>query len=118
MRTRINHGATSPNSPAITNRPATKRRVFAMRREYPAGPKINFPLVVIGQILPKLVPFDPLKFAVDNASKYGDIAYYQVGPLRVYQLNSPELIRQILVEQPEKFYKPVYIKRGFGPFVG
>src|SRR5262245_10622363 len=32
--------------------------------------------------------------------------------------NSAELIRQILVERPEKFYKPLFIKRGFGRFVG
>src|SRR5215470_14058686 len=89
-----------------------------MGREYPAGPKINFLLAIIGQMLPKLFAFDPLAFAVDNAQKFGDIAYYRVGPLRIYQLNSPELIRQILVEYPEKFHKPVFIKRGFGPFVG
>lgn len=69
-------------------------------------------------MLAKLFPFDPLAFALENARQYGDIAYYRVGPLRVYQLNSPELIRQILVERPEKFHKPVRIGRGFGPFVG
>src|SRR5215470_4696074 len=73
-----------------------------MGREYPAGPKINFLLAIIGQMLPKLFPFDPLAFALENARQFGDIAYYRVGPLRVYQLNSPELIRQILVERPEK----------------
>ena len=89
-----------------------------MGREYPAGPKINFLLAIIGQMLPKLFPFDPLAFALENARQFGDIAYYRVGPLRVYQLNSPELIRQILVERPEKFHKPLFIKRGFGRFVG
>jgi cytochrome P450 len=85
---------------------------------YPPGPKINFLAALIGPMLPKLFPFDPLAFALDNAQKFGDIAYYRVGPLRIYQLNSPELIRQILVEHPEKFHKPVFIRRGFGPFVG
>jgi len=89
-----------------------------MGREYPAGPKINFLLAIIGQMLPKLFPFDPLAFALENARQFGDIAYYRVGPLRVYQLNSPELIRQILVERLEKFHKPLFIKRGFGRFVG
>ena len=89
-----------------------------MGREYPPGPKINFLLAIIGQMLPKIFPFDPLAFALENARQFGDIAYYRVGPLRVYQLNSPELIRQILVEHPEKFHKPVFVKRGFGPFVG
>ena len=89
-----------------------------MGREYPAGPKINFLLAIVGQMLPKLFPFDPLAFALENARQFGDIAYYRVGPLRVYQLNSPELIRQVLVEHPETFHKPLFVKRGFGPFVG
>ena len=89
-----------------------------MRREYPAGPKINFLLAIIGQMLPQLIPFDPLAFAVDNARKYGDISYYRLGPLHVYQLNSPQLIRHVLVEHPEKFHKPVFIRRAFGPVAG
>jgi cytochrome P450 len=84
----------------------------------PPGPKVNFLAALIGPMLPKVFPFDPLAFALDNARKFGDIAYYCVGPLRVYQVNCPELIRQILVEHPEQFHKPVFIKRGFGPFVG
>jgi cytochrome P450 len=41
-----------------------------------------------------------------------------VGPLRIYQLNHPDLARQILVEQPEKFDKPRLLKRAFRPFAG
>ena len=80
----------------------------------PDGPKINFLLAIIGQMLPRLFPFDPLAFALETAQKFGDIAYYRVGPLRVYQLNSPE--HHILVDEPQKFHKPLFIKRGFGPF--
>jgi len=89
-----------------------------MRREYPDGPKVNFLLALIGQMLPQLVPFDPLAFALDISRKFGDIAHYRVGPLHIYQLNSPALIRQILVEEPEKFNKARFIKRALGPFVG
>ena len=52
------------------------------------------------------------------ARQFGDVGYYRVGPLRVYQLNHPDLARQILVEQPEKFLKARLIKRAFRPFAG
>jgi cytochrome P450 len=89
-----------------------------MKREYPAGPKINFPLAIARQMLPELFPFDWLAFALDVSRRYGDIAHHRLGPLRVYLLNSPEAIRQVLVEEREKFNKARFIKRGFGPFVG
>lgn len=87
-------------------------------RKYPDGPRINFPMLLLTRVLPeKWFPFDPLQFAIDNR-KYGDIAFYRIGPLRVYQLNSPDLMRQILVEEPQKFYKPSLIKRAFKPVGG
>jgi cytochrome P450 len=89
-----------------------------MSRKYPDGPRIHLPLAIIGQMLPGLFPFDPLEFNLNNARQFGDVAYYHVGPLKVYQLNHPDLARQILVEQPEKFHKPQLVKRAFGPFAG
>jgi cytochrome P450 len=86
--------------------------------ERPPGPRINLGLAVIGQMLPKLFPFDPLEFGLGIARDYGDIAHYSVGPLHVYQLNHPDFARQILVEQPEKFHKARLIKRAFEPFAG
>jgi len=69
-------------------------------------------------MFPERFPFDPLAFAVSIAREFGDIAHYQVGPLHVYQLNHPDFARQILVEEPEKFYKPRVIKQAFGRFAG
>jgi cytochrome P450 len=89
-----------------------------MKRRYPDGPRINLLLAIIGQMLPRFFPFDPLAFGLNNARQFGDIAYYHVGPLQVYQLNHPDLARQILVEQPEKFHKSRLIKRAFRPFAG
>ena len=66
-----------------------------MSRKYPPGPKINYPLAIIAQMLPRLFPFDPLSFNL-GLRQYGDVAYYHVGPLEVYQLNHPDLARQIL----------------------
>jgi cytochrome P450 len=84
----------------------------------PPGPRINIVLAVIGQMLPQLFPFDPLAFGLDNARTFGDIVYYKVGPLRVYQVSHPDLARQVLVEEPEKFHKPRLIKNAFRPFAG
>ncbi len=89
-----------------------------MHRTDPEGPRVNFLLAILSQLLPKLVPFDPLTFNLSLARDYGNIAYYRVGPLRVYQLNHPDLARQILVDQPEKFLKPRFITRAFRPFAG
>jgi cytochrome P450 len=89
-----------------------------MSRKLPPGPRINFLLAIIGQMLPKLFPFDPLAFNLGIAREFGDVAYYRVGPLKVYQFNHPDLARQILVDQPEKFQKPQFVKRAFRPFAG
>ena len=42
-------------------------RVFEIGPEYRDGPKINFLLAIIGQMLPTLFPFDPLAFALENS---------------------------------------------------
>jgi cytochrome P450 len=89
-----------------------------MRQGYPDGPRIKLPLAIIGQMFPALFPFDPLAFGLNIAREFGDIAHYRLGPLHVYQLSHPDLARQILVEQAEKFYKPKLIKRAFRPFAG
>ncbi len=83
---------------------------MAMKRKYPKGPHFNFPLVLLSQIFPSTQPFDPLAFNLSTAREFGDIAYFRIGPLRIYQLNHPELIRQILVEQAANFHKPALIK--------
>jgi cytochrome P450 len=69
-------------------------------------------------MLPRYFPFDPLAFGLHNARTFGDIVYYKVGPLRVYQLTHPDFARQVLVEQSDKFCKPRLLKRAFRPFAG
>jgi cytochrome P450 len=84
----------------------------------PPGPRINYLLAGIAQMLPRWFPFDPLGFAALNARTFGDIVFYEVGTLRVYQLTHPDFARQVLVEEPEKFHKPWLLKRAFRPFAG
>ena len=88
------------------------------KRTQPDGPRINLPLAIISQFLPSAFPFDPLAFGLNLARSYGDIAYYRIGPLRVYQVNHPDFVRWILVEQASKFQKPRLLKRAFRPFAG
>jgi cytochrome P450 len=87
-------------------------------RKYPDGPRLKLPLVIIGQMLPKRFPFDPLAFTAGIARDFGDIAHYKLGPLHVYQLNHPSLIREVLVDKAEKFHKPRLVKRGLRPTAG
>ena len=94
----------------------TKSKATTIAR--PPGPHINLPLAVIAQMVPRLFPFDPLTWGLDIAHQYGDIAHYQLGPLHVYQVAHPDLARQILVEQADKFHKARLIKVAFAPFAG
>lgn len=89
-----------------------------MRRAYPDGPRVRLPFVILAQLLPKFFPFDPLAFAIGLARQFGDIAHYRLGPLHIYQVNHPDLIRQVLLEQAERFHKPRLLKRAFRPVVG
>src|SRR5262249_18525899 len=84
----------------------------------PPGPGVHLLLGVLSQVLPRSLPFDPLAFGVDIARRYGDLAYYHLGPLHVYQVNHPDLARQILVEHAERFHKPRLLKHAFRPFAG
>jgi cytochrome P450 len=98
------------------SRQTDARRAAGLRR--PPGPRINFLLAAIGQMMPKRFPFDPLAFGLSIAREHGDIAYYRVGPLHVYQLAHPDLARQILIDQPDRFHKSRFIRQAFGPFAG
>ncbi|HUK29634.1 MAG TPA: cytochrome P450 [Candidatus Acidoferrum sp.] len=89
-----------------------------MKQRNPDGPRINYPRAIAAQMFPARFKSDPLAFGLTIARNYGDIAYYRFGPLRVYQLNHPDLVRQVLFEQPEKFHKPRLVRRAFRPIAG
>jgi len=89
-----------------------------LKQRNPDGPRINYPRAIAAQMFPARFKSDPLAFGLTIARNYGDIAYYRFGPLRVYQLNHPDLVRQVLFEQPEKFHKPRLVRRAFRPIAG
>lgn len=102
----------------IRNSGTLKESSSMTRTEYPDGPRISIPLALLAQVLPGVFRFDSLSFTLNVSREYGDIAYYRFGPLHVYHLCHPDLARQILVEQSEKYRKPELLKHAFGPFAG
>lgn len=61
-------------------------------------------------------PYDPLEATV-LYSQQGDMTRVQAGPITFYQLNTPELIHEMLVDKPEKFQKGAILRR-VKPLVG
>lgn len=48
---------------------------------------------------------DPLGFAVRIADEYGDYAFVRIGWVRIYFVNRPELVREVLVTKAKSFHK-------------
>ena len=79
----------------------------AMSRTLPPGPATRFP----GQ---HVLAFsrDRLSFLRGLARDHGDIAQFRaVGPQRVFLLNHPDLIREVLVTQQRSFHKGRALER-------
>jgi len=74
--------------------------------EKPRGPR-NPP--ILGQIA--AFRRDPLGFLKRTADKYGDIAYFKLGPQHAYLVNEPEYIRKILVTDQNNFTKSRALQR-------
>lgn len=48
---------------------------------------------------------DPLRYMERLRQRYGDVAYFKIGPQRVYLLSHPDLTRELLVGQDEHMVK-------------
>jgi len=48
---------------------------------------------------------DPIRFFTRLARQYGDIVYFHLGPQRIFLLNHPDLIRDVLVTHDSNFVK-------------
>jgi cytochrome P450 len=48
---------------------------------------------------------DRLAYLTENARVYGDVVAYRLGPVRIWGLNHPDLIEEVLVHQNRKFQK-------------
>lgn len=74
---------------------------------YPHGPKDLF----FGLTLARQFRNHPLQFLTDIGRIYGDIAYMRMGPLRVYVLNQPSWIHELLVTKHKCFRRPALLVR-------
>ena len=60
---------------------------------------------------------DMLAFFTRCAREYGDIIFFRLGPKRIYLLNHPDYIEQVLVTENRNFIKH-YITRLLRPLLG
>jgi cytochrome P450 len=74
---------------------------------YPPGPKGIF----FGANLARRFGRDSLAFITEIGRTYGDIASFRMGPIRAYFLNSPTLIRDLLVTKNKSFRRPRLMTR-------
>ena len=54
----------------------------------------------------------PLEFITEIGRTYGDMAYFRMGPIRVYFVNNPQLIREVLVTKHKSFRRPAWLVAG------
>jgi cytochrome P450 len=72
-----------------------------MNAKYPPGPRDG----LCGLTLHGPLRADPLGFALKVAREYGDLAAVQIGWVRLYFVNRPALIREILSTKVKSFRK-------------
>jgi cytochrome P450 len=74
-------------------------------RHDPPGPKNP----LFGLTLASRFRARPLDFITELGRTYGDLAYFRAGPIRFYVVNSPQLIREVLVTKHKSFRRPKYV---------
>ena len=72
-----------------------------MNAKYPPGPRDG--LFGIKNFEP--LRTDPIGFTTRIAEEYGDFAFVRVGWVRLYFVNRPELIREVLTTKGRSFRK-------------
>src|SRR4028119_1776638 len=72
------------------------------RGRVPSGPRGNR---VLGSIVD--IYRDRLRFVLDTARIYGDVAQYRVAHMRVYQVNHPEGVGRLLHDNHRNYSKDV-----------
>ncbi|HVK14448.1 MAG TPA: cytochrome P450 [Gemmataceae bacterium] len=72
-----------------------------MSRPYPPGPRDG----LFGITFHGPMSRDPLGFAARVAREYGDFAFVRLGWVRLYLVNRPDLVREVLVTKARSFRK-------------
>ncbi|MAT99642.1 MAG: cytochrome P450 [Anaerolineaceae bacterium] len=79
----------------------------------PSGPQGNFLLGSINQFSQ-----DEPKFLLESVKQFGDLVYFRLAHVHTYLLGHPDLIREVLVTQSNKFEKAPLDKQILGKFLG
>ncbi|HVO70852.1 MAG TPA: cytochrome P450 [Aggregatilineaceae bacterium] len=61
---------------------------------------------------------DRLGFLVDMAKTYGEICHFHTGLRDIYLVTHPDYVREVLVEQADKFNRTTPAKRAMGKYLG
>src|SRR5215204_2457939 len=89
----------------------TKLRKVPAAQGVPPGPRGNVVLGSIGDLYR-----DRLRFVLDVASTYGDVAQYRVAHIRMYQVNHPDGVGRLLHENHRNYSKDVATFTSDGDF--
>jgi cytochrome P450 len=68
----------------------------------PPGLKRNLPLYIFSRFFR---PGNPIRLFEYLAATFGRVSRYRIGPSDVVVMNDPELIREVLIAQPQNFIK-------------
>src|SRR5271170_6410582 len=69
---------------------------------YPPGLKLNLPFYLV---LRFFKPGNPIRLFEHLVATYGRISHYKIGPSHIVFINDPDLIWEILINQPQNFIK-------------
>lgn len=84
-----------------------------MAQTTPHGPKAKIPL---GHL--RAFAADSTGFLLHVASDYPRLAYFRLGPYRVYLVSDPDLIQDVLITQKDKIHKGKLDKQILSKFLG
>jgi cytochrome P450 len=68
----------------------------------PPGLKRNLPLYLFSRFFR---PGNPIRLFEYLAATFGRVSRYRIGPSQIVVMNDPELIREVLIAQPQNFIK-------------
>jgi cytochrome P450 len=90
---------------AAANTPAQASKIDSPPDELP-GPRSIWPLA-------PLFAFrrDPIAFLRENARVYGDLVHFRLGPRHAYQLNHPDLVRDLLITESMNHHRGPLMQR-------
>jgi cytochrome P450 len=75
---------------------------------FPPGLKRNLPFYLFSRFFR---PGNPIRLFEYLAATYGRVSCYRIGPSQIVVMNDPELIREVLIAQPQNFIKERTQKR-------